>query len=53
MPDDVADALNGGEGFLELNDAFLSAEAIEPEAQVFDFDAYIKRLMRHADGILQ
>ena len=54
MPDDVADALNGGEGFLELNDDFVveaSKKPTEPEAQVFDFDAHIKRLMRHADGI--
>ena len=54
MPDDIADALNGGEGFFELNDDFVveaSKRPNTPEAQVFDFDAHIKRLMRHADGI--
>jgi protein LTV1 len=54
MPGDVADALNGGEGFFELNDDFVieaSKRPSTPDAQVFDFDAHIKRLMRHADGI--
>ena len=39
---------------MELNDDFIveaSKRPAEPEAQVFDFDAHIKRLMRHADGI--
>ena len=54
MADDVADALDGGEGFEELADDFFDLAAAEPETSdevVFDFDAHVKRLMRHADGI--